>query len=95
MLVEIVEFKAVHVPTVLEKLLPMLLPMMQHLGSLEGNLRSIPPFVLTRAFLGMFFSYYITEMLLGRTLPPELRVPNSIDYFVDIFLHGVLAEEAA
>jgi AcrR family transcriptional regulator len=95
MLVEIVEFKAAHVPAVFEKLLPVLLPMMQHIAGLQGNIRPIPPFVLGRAFLGMFFSYYITEMLIGRALPPELQVSNAIDYFVDIFLHGVLREEAA
>lgn len=95
MLVEIVEFESSHVPAVFERLLPLLMPVAQRLASLDGNLRSIPPFVLARAFLGMFFSYYITEIIFGRALPPDLRVPNAIDYFVDIFLHGVLRGEAA
>ena len=95
MLVEIVEFKAAHVPIILEKLLPMLLPLVEHMGGLEGRLRPIAPFVLARAFLGMFFSYYITEIILGRGLPPSLRKVNSnaIDQFVEIFLHGILLEE--
>lgn len=95
MLVEIVEFKARHVPALLDKFIPLLLPVAQHLGTLEGNLRPIPPFVLMRAFLGMFFSYYITEMLIGRSLPADLRKinANAIDHFVDIFLHGVLLKE--
>ncbi len=96
MLVEIVEFKARHVPIVFEKIFAKVQPLIQHLGALQGDLRPIPPFVLVRAFLGMFFSYYITEMLLGRVLPPDLRKVNAraIDYFADIFLHGVLVEEA-
>ncbi len=95
MLVEIVEFKSKHVPLVFDKFLPMVLPIAQHIASLKGNVRPIPPFVLARAFLGMFFSYYITEVLMGRSLPRELRQINTMDHFVDIFLHGILSEEAA
>lgn len=97
MLVEIVEFKAKHVPHVFEKFLPLLMPIAQRMGALQGELRSIPPFVLVRAFMGMFFSYYITEILIARSLPPELRKlnTNAIDHFADIFLHGILIEEKA
>jgi AcrR family transcriptional regulator len=97
MLVEIVEFKTTHVPTVFERILPLLLPVADRLEELKGDLRPIPPFVLMRAFLGMFFSYYITEMMMARALPPALRKMNAgaIDHFVDIFLHGVLEPEAA
>lgn len=94
MLVEMVEFKARHVPIVYKKLYPALMPVVQRIGSLGGQVRDIPPFVLTRAFLGMFFSYYITEALLGKAMPPELRQLNTIDYFVEIFLRGILPPEA-
>ena len=95
MLVEIVEFKARHVPLVFEKFLPLLMPIGEHMGTLQGELRPIPPFVLTRAFIGMFFSYYITEILIGRALPPDMRKMNAraIDQFVEIFLHGILVKE--
>ena len=95
MLVEIIEFKSSHVPLVFKKLLPSVMPVAEHIASLEGSLRPIPPFVLARAFLGMFFSYYITEVLLGRALPPDLRRINAMDHFVDIFLRGVLDSEGA
>ena len=91
MLTEIVEFKSQHVSVVFDKLLSMLLPLAERMGSLDGNLRRIPPPVLLRAFLGMFFSYYITEILIGRAMPPEMQT-NALDYFVDIFLHGALKE---
>lgn len=94
MLTEIVEFKASHVPGLFEKFLPMVLPLIQRLGGLDGNIRQIPPFVLARAFLGMFFSYYITEMLVARAMPPDMQI-NALDHFVDIFLHGVLVKETA
>ncbi len=95
MLVEIVEFESSHVPLVYKKIVPMIMPIMEHIASLRGNLRPIPPFVLARAFMGMFFSYYITEILLGRAMPPEFRQMNAMNHFVDIFLHGILEEETA
>jgi AcrR family transcriptional regulator len=94
MLTEIVEFKASHIPGLFEKFFPMAQPLIQRLGGLEGNIRQIPPFVLARAFLGMFFSYYITEILVAYAMPPEMQ-SNALDYFVDIFLHGVLVKEPA
>jgi AcrR family transcriptional regulator len=94
MLTEIVEFKGQHVPALFEKFLPMLMPLAQRLRSLEGQMRDIPPFVLARAFLGMFFSYYITGILMGRAMPPAMQ-ENALDHFVDIFLYGVLVKETA
>jgi AcrR family transcriptional regulator len=92
MLTEIVEFKAEHVPLVFEKLIPMLLPLAGRISDLEGNTERIPQLVLVRAFLGMFFSYYITDILLGPVIPPEMGA-EALDHFVDIFLHGILNEE--
>ena len=92
MLIEIVEFKGEHVPLIFEKMLPMILPLAQRLSSLEGNMREIPELVLVRAFLGMFFSYFITETLLSKTAFVEMQ-DNALDHFVDIFLHGILLEK--
>jgi len=94
MLTEIVEFKASHVPLVFSKMFPMMMPIIQRLTSLDGELRPIPPAVLMRAFLGMFFSYYITEVLVSKAFPPEMMA-NAMDHFVDIFLYGVLVKETA
>jgi AcrR family transcriptional regulator len=92
MLIEIVEFKARHVPLLFARLMPLIAPLAQRIASLQGTLRAIPEFVLARAFLGMFFSYYITEILLGRAMPAEMS-GDAIDHFVDIFLHGILQED--
>ena len=92
MLTEIVEFKGEHVPLLFEKFLPMALPLANHAASLDGKTRDIPLYILARAFLGMFFSYYITEILIGPVMPPELRA-NALDHFVDIFLYGILSKE--
>lgn len=92
LLIEIVEFKGEHVPLVFEKMLPMILQLAQRLSNLGGNMREIPQFVLARAFLGMFFSYFITELLLNQTKFMAMQ-NNALDHFVDIFLHGILSAE--
>jgi len=94
MLIEIVEFKARHVPGLFHKLLPLAEPLVQRLTQLRVGMRDIPPIVVARAFLGMFFSYYITEALLGRALPRAMSA-GAMDHFVDIFLHGLLEAKPA
>lgn len=93
MLIEIVEFKGEHVPTLFDRFVPLILPIAQRMQSLEGRIRDVPPFILMRAFLGMFFSYYITGILMER-VPSEMQ-KNALDHFVDIFLYGVLVKETA
>jgi TetR/AcrR family transcriptional repressor of mexJK operon len=92
MLIEIVEFKARHVPALFKKFIPLAAPVIRRMEPLRAGLRDIPPMILARAFLGMFFSYYITEVLVGRALPPDMSA-GAMDHFVEIFLHGVLEEE--
>jgi AcrR family transcriptional regulator len=93
LLIEIVEFKGEHVPVVFEKMFPMIEQLAQRLSNLQGDMREIPQFVLARAFLGMFFSFFITELLLNRTLFAESQI-DALDHFVDIFLHGILISKA-
>lgn len=92
MLIEIVEFKAAHVSRLLGKIAPLILPIADRIRRLDGAIRPLPPLDLARAFLGMFFSYYITDVLLGEKLPRS-RPPETLDHFVDIFLYGILTEE--
>jgi len=92
LLIEIVEFKGSHVPIVFEKMFPMIQQLAQRLSNLQGNMREIPELVLVRTFLGMIFSYFITELLLSNTMFVETQM-NALDHFVDIFLHGILVDE--
>jgi AcrR family transcriptional regulator len=90
MLIEMVEFNGRNMPNMLNKVLPQVLPL---IGKFDKKfLRSIPPFVFFRAFLGLFFSYYMTELLLTNT-PAAMMSTNALDHFVEIFLHGVLADK--
>ncbi len=93
MLIEMVEFNGRNMPNMLKQVLPQVLPLIGKFNT--QNLRSIPPFVLFRAFLGLFFSFYMTELLLANT-PAALMSDNALEHFVEIFLHGVLiAKEPA
>ena len=56
---------------------------------MRGPLRNIPLPIVLRSFLGLFFSYFITDLLIGSQLPAEMKA-NAFDYFIDIYLHGVL-----
>jgi AcrR family transcriptional regulator len=89
MLIEMVEFNGRNMPGIMEEILPQVIPLINRFD--RRQLRGVQPFVLFRAFLGLFFSYYLTEMMLANT-PLRTFQGSSLEDFVDIFLHGVLAE---
>lgn len=90
--IELVEFQGRHVPDILASLQPQLLDLARRFKDIPGHLRPIPFPILLRAFVGLFFSYYITELMLGEHMASEFRT-DALDYFVDIYLHGTLAKE--
>jgi len=92
MLIEIVEFNGRNMPKVIERVMPEVLPLIQRFGQQKGLLRDIPPFIFFRAFIGLFFSYYMTELLIGDT-PIIQTQGNALDHFVEIFLHGVIRRD--
>jgi AcrR family transcriptional regulator len=90
--VELVEFEGKNVPKMFDLVYPEVLPLVQRFIDRNGELRNISPMVLFRAFIGLFFSFYMTELLFSST-PLVFGQKNSLDSFVDIFLHGVLAKK--
>ena len=94
MFIEIVEFNGKHLSLILREIAPQLLPIFERLAKMQKNLRSIPPPLLLRSFLGLFFSFYITELLMNNTILKKLMPKNSFDIMVDIYLHGILKESA-
>lgn len=90
--IELVEFNGKHVSTFIGEIAPKLFPMFEHLVRVRKNLRSLPPPILMRSFLGLFFSFYITELFIKGSVVHKLMPKNSFDLFVDIYLHGILKE---
>ena len=92
MFVELVEFSGRDFPNMFKVVFPQILPLIQRFQTGQDKVRPIPPFILFRAFLGLFFSFYMTEFLLAGA-PAIVTQENALDHFVDIFLHGVMIDE--
>ena len=92
MFIEMVEFNGRDFPDMFTAVFPQILPLIQRFQTSEDEMRPIPPFILFRAFLGLFFSFSMTEFLLAGT-PAAATQENALEHFVDIFLHGVMADK--
>ncbi len=92
LLIELVEFEAKHIPMMFDTLFPPLMEFAQRFQAVHGPLREIPLPIILRSFIGLFFSYFITDLLIGNLLPAEMK-SGAFDYFIDIYLHGILAGE--
>jgi hypothetical protein len=91
MFIEMVEFKSAHARQLFAALFPQGMQILQHLvGSFPDQIRPIPPPMVVRTFLGLFFGYYLTETALAPAAPPEFQ-EKAMQHFVDIYLHGILA----
>ena len=92
--IEIVEFNGKHMTSLIAEIAPKIILMFEKMIHVRKNLRKIPPPVMVRSFLGMFFSFYITELFIKDSVIAKLMPKNSFDLFVDIYLHGVVKENA-
>ncbi len=92
MFIEIVEFNGRNMTHMLDEILPQVLPLIKKFNKNKKVLRPMSPFIFFRVFLGLFISYYMTEMLLANT-PVAWVQGNALDHFVDIFLHGVMVQQ--
>jgi AcrR family transcriptional regulator len=91
MFIEMVEFNAGHVPQLIQTFFPKSLAFTRRFFNNRQELRPIPLPILLRAYLGLFFSYVITDILMKNVMPDEMQ-EISLESFIDIFLHGILAE---
>lgn len=94
MMIEIVEFNSRHVPQLFQLIFPQIARVVRTFMARKENLRPIPVPMIMRIFLGLFFSYYLTEKLIGQDFPQELQ-EGDLDYFLEVFLHGILIDGGA
>ncbi|MBN2548781.1 MAG: TetR/AcrR family transcriptional regulator [Anaerolineales bacterium] len=91
MFIELVEFKSIHTQDLFQQLFPFGMQILANIKVRgQGQLRPIPEPMIIRSFLGLFFSYYLTELILASAGPAEFH-HNAMQYLVDIYLHGILA----
>lgn len=89
MFIEIVEFKSIHALDIFAETFPRGIAVVEKLSSREGKLRPIPLAMLIRTFISLFFAYYLADSIFGGVAPPEFQ-QDAMDYYLDIFLHGIL-----
>lgn len=93
MFIEMVEFKSKHAQKLFSDLIPTSMYILQRMQQTDpGSLRPLPPQILVRSFLGLFFAYYLTEIIFARAAPPQFK-ENAMQHFVDIYLHGILHQK--
>jgi AcrR family transcriptional regulator len=94
MFIELVEFKGKHGSVMLREIAPKILPVFEKAVKNMKGLRVTHPAVLMRSFFGMIISYFVTEMVIANSVVSKLMPKNSTDYYIDIFLKGILKEPA-
>lgn len=89
MFIELVEFKGTHIVELMSTVFPRGVELIERFLEDKSAVRSLPAPILLRSFLGLFVSYYIGELMLDPT--GFIRVDeNTLETFVDIYLHGIL-----
>jgi AcrR family transcriptional regulator len=95
MFIEMVEMKSVHAQKLINTFYPVGLEIVGRLVQTEpGRIRPIPPPMLVRSFLGLFFAYFLTEIIFATASPAEFR-QDAMHHLVDIYLHGILNPPAS
>lgn len=92
--IELVEFKGKHGSLLLKEVAPQVLPVFEKLIKSRKSLRVTNPAVLMRSFIGSIMSYYVTGMIISNSIVSKLMPSNISDHYVDIYLHGILKEQA-
>jgi len=91
-LIEIAEFKGVHGAALIKEIAPNILPVFEKLVKTRKELRVTHPVILMRSFIGMVLSYMITEIIISNSILSKVMPKNTLDAYVDIYMHGILKE---
>ena len=94
MLVELSEFNGIHGAALIKEIAPNLLPIFEKLVKSRKELRIAHPAILMRSFIGMILSYMLTEIIISKSILKSLMPKNTLDAYVDIYMHGILKESA-
>lgn len=90
--IELVEFNSQHANELSSQLISDELRIVERVMELDRErLKPIPPLMVLRTFLGLFFAYKVTDMVLAQSAPAEFK-ENALEYFIDIYLHGILED---
>ena len=95
MFIEIVEFNSIHIQELFARIFPTAVQIAQRFQQVGGDrMRPISSPMIIRSFLGLFFSFFITEFVFSPKAPPEFS-ENGMEIMLNIYLHGLLKPEIA
>jgi AcrR family transcriptional regulator len=94
MLIEIAEFDGAHGASLIKEIAPKILPVFEKIVKRRKDLRVTHPAILMRSFIGMVMSYMMTEIVLSKSILKNLMPKNTLDAYVDIYMHGIIKESA-
>jgi AcrR family transcriptional regulator len=93
MLIEIAEFNGAHGAALIKEIAPKILPVFERLVKSRKELRVAHPAILMRSFIGMVLSYMLTDIVISQSILKNLMPKNTLDAYVDIYMHGILKGE--
>jgi AcrR family transcriptional regulator len=91
LVIEWIEFQGLHASELIQTVFPQGVALIETYLRRQREVRQIPAPILLKAFLGLFLSYYLSEMLLAPAESPTLS-PSNFNHYVNIYLHGILHE---
>jgi AcrR family transcriptional regulator len=92
MFIELVEFKGTHIVELMSTIFPRGVELIERFLEDKSAVRPLHAPILLRSFLGLFVSYYLSELMLDPTGSTQIN-EGTFESFVDIYLHGILIGE--
>lgn len=90
--IDVVEFQGKHLRDAYPQVAPGMQRFAERLRRDSSATRAISEDGLLRAFFGLFYTFHMTEMLLGKPADPESQTA-ALHELIEIFLHGILTRE--
>lgn len=87
--IDVVEFQGRHLQLFYPQAAPRMQRFIKRLQRLSDDLRPIPDENLLRAFFGLFYTFHMTDMLLGSPTRPDDQ-QAAVQDLVEIYLHGIM-----
>lgn len=88
--IDVVEFQGKHLALAYPSVAPGMEKFADRLRREPYAVRSLSNDGLLRAFFGLFYTFHMTEMLLGKPSDPELQAV-ALQELIEVYLNGILA----
>jgi AcrR family transcriptional regulator len=88
--IDVVEFQGKHLALAYPQVAPGMEKFATRLQREPSAIRPISPDGLLRGFFGLFYTFHMTEMLLGKPSDPQ-ALNNALNELTEIYLRGILS----